>query len=47
MWDAMVTDQSGKIALGEHRLRNGLAVAAIVLTPSVLLVLLGLNRPPV
>lgn len=45
MWDAMGTHQVGRIAFGGHRLRNGLAVAAMVLTPSVLLILLGLSRP--
>jgi hypothetical protein len=45
MWVAMVPDQRGKVALSEHRLRNGLAVAVIVLMPSVLLVLIGLSRP--
>ena len=32
--------------LNEHQLRNALLVAAVVLTPSVALVLLGLARTP-
>jgi hypothetical protein len=32
--------------LNEHRLRNGLLLAAVVLMPSVVLVVLGLGRPP-
>jgi hypothetical protein len=46
MWVAMVPDRRVDVALSEHRLRNGVAVAVIVLLPSVLLILLGLARPP-
>ena len=33
--------------LNEHQLRNAMLVAAVVLTPSVVLILLGLARTPV
>jgi hypothetical protein len=32
--------------LNEHQLRNAMLLAAVVLTPSVALVLLGLTRSP-
>jgi hypothetical protein len=46
MWVAMGTNPSAKVPrLNEHRLRNGLAVAAVVMAPSVALVLLAVSRP--
>jgi hypothetical protein len=44
MWVAMGKNPSARLPrLNEHRLRNALLLAAVVLTPSVALVLLGLG----
>jgi hypothetical protein len=45
MWVAMSTQSSKLPRFTEHRLRNALTVAAIVLAPSVALIVLGLTRP--
>jgi hypothetical protein len=46
MWVAMGRNPSANVPrLNEHQLRNALLVAGVVLTPSVVLVLLGLGRP--
>lgn len=47
MWVAMGRNASAKVPrLNEHQLRNAVLVAAVVLTPSLGLILLGLARTP-
>jgi hypothetical protein len=45
MWVAMGGNPSARVPrLNEHRLRNALLLAAVVLTPSVVLIVLGLGH---
>ena len=46
MWVAMGRTPSARFPrVNEHQLRNALLLAAVVLTPSLLIVLLGFSRP--
>ena len=47
MWVAMGRNPSARVPrLNEHQVRNALLVAAVVMTPSAVLILLGLGRSP-